>query len=69
VRNGAPRSVAKGRRVMTNEATPAILNFILHIELLYNYFYNFTVLLYKHYKVIIYVEQYKHSFAFVKRKV
>jgi len=25
VRNGAPRSVAKGRRVMTNEATLAIL--------------------------------------------
>jgi len=25
VRNGAPRSVAKGRRGMTNEATPAIL--------------------------------------------
>jgi len=28
VRNRAPRSVAKGRRVMTNEATPAILTLI-----------------------------------------
>jgi len=26
VRNGAPHNVAKGRRVMTNEATPAILS-------------------------------------------
>jgi len=25
VRNGVPRSVAKGRRGMTNEVTPAIL--------------------------------------------
>ena len=34
MRNGAPRSVAKGRRVMTNEATPAILTWGIKLILI-----------------------------------
>jgi len=34
VRNGAPRSVVKGRRGMTNEATPAILYFLYYVLIL-----------------------------------
>jgi len=34
VRNGAPRSVAKGRRGMTNEATPAILKYLFFLRVL-----------------------------------
>ena len=32
MRNGAPRSVAKGRRVMTNEATLAILQLLMSLR-------------------------------------
>jgi len=40
VRNGAPRSVAKSRRVMTNEATPAILRLYSCIYFNINYILN-----------------------------
>jgi len=45
------------------------MDFIPRVKLLYNYFYNFTVLFYKYYKVIIYIKEYKYSFALIKRKV
>ena len=45
------------------------IDFILYVELLYNYFYSFIVLFYKYYKVIIYVKKYKYGFTLVKYKV
>jgi len=45
------------------------VDFIPYVELLYNYFYSFAVLLYKHYKVVIYVKEHEYGFTFIKREV
>jgi len=45
------------------------VDFIPYVELLYNYFYSFIMLFYEHYKVVIYIKEYKYGFALVKREV